>query len=195
MIELPPDIQGLIFDCDGTLADTTPMHLEAWREALQPLGINCPVDFLDSFRGLPTTDIVKRISIEFGRELDQAALTKSKTEAVQRLLPRTKAIAVVADIARKYRSKLPMSVVSGGTRSNVLTTLAAIGMVDFFQPVITHDDGFPSKPSPIPFLQAAKQMRVDVMHCVVFEDGDLGLVGAELAGMHTIDVRPFTETS
>ena len=102
-----------------------------------------------------------------------------------------KPIMTVAKIALDYRGNLPMSVVSGGTRKNVLRTLTAIGMADFFEAVITADDGLKPKPDPHMFIEAAKIMDVAPELCEVFEDGDPGLEAARAAGMPFVDVRPY----
>jgi len=97
----------------------------------------------------------------------------------------------VAKIALDFQGKLPMSVVSGGTRKNVLRTLKAIGMADFFEAVITADDGLRPKPDPQMFIEAAKRMGVSAESCQVFEDGDPGIQAARAAGMPFVDVRPY----
>jgi HAD superfamily hydrolase (TIGR01509 family) len=84
-----------------------------------------------------------------------------------------------------------MAVASGGTRDNVLLTLDVLGLADFFEAIITADDPVKPKPDPDIFLEAARRMQVEPIHCQVFEDGDAGLKAARMAGMVATDIRPF----
>lgn len=191
MIPVYDGIKGLIFDCDGTLADTMTIHTHAWQETMKRFGHNCPVDFLQPLRGMPAEEIVIRFNRTFGTDFDVKAVSDAKNSMSYEKLKTVKSIMPVAKIALDYRGKLPMSVVSGGTRKNVLRTLEAIGMADFFEAVITADDGFKPKPHPQMFIEAANQMHVVPELCEVFEDGDPGLEAARAAGMPFVDVRPF----
>ena len=191
MIPVYEDIKGLIFDCDGTLADTMTIHTHAWQETMKRFGHDCPVDFLQPLRGMPAEEIVIRFNLEFGTDFDVKAVSDEKNKMSYEKLKTVKPIMPVAKIALDYRGKLPMSVVSGGTRKNVIRTLEAIGMADFFEAVITADDGLKPKPDPRMFIEAAKKMDVAPELCPVFEDGDPGLEAARAAGMPLVDVRPY----
>lgn len=191
MIPVYEDIKGLIFDCDGTLADTMTIHTHAWQETMKRFGHDCPVDFLQPLRGMPAEEIVIRFNLEFGTGFDVKAVSDEKNKMSYERLKTVKPIMPVAKIALDYRGKLPMSVVSGGTRKNVIRTLEAIGMADFFEAVITADDGLKPKPDPRMFIEAAKKMDVAPELCQVFEDGDPGLEAARAAGMPLVDVRPY----
>ena len=191
MIPVYEDIKGLIFDCDGTLADTMTIHTHAWQETMKRFGHDCPVDFLQPLRGMPAEEIVIRFNLEFGTDFDVKAVSDEKNKMSYEKLKTVKPIMPVAKIALDYRGKLPMSVVSGGTRKNVIRTLEAIGMADFFKAVITADDGLKPKPDPRMFIEAAKKMDVAPELCQVFEDGDPGLEAALAAGMPLVDVRPY----
>jgi beta-phosphoglucomutase-like phosphatase (HAD superfamily) len=191
MISVYKGIKGLIFDCDGTLADTMTIHTHSWQETMKRLGENCPVDFLQPLRGMPAEEIVARFNRKFGTDFDVKAVSDAKNKMTYEKFKTVKPIMPVAKIALDYRGKLPMSVVSGGTRKNVLRTLKTIGMADFFEAVITADDGLKPKPDPQMFMEAAKHMQVASELCQVFEDGDPGLQAALAAGMKFVDVRPY----
>ena len=191
MISVLPGIRGLIFDCDGTLADTMALHIRSWVETLRKHGIDCPVVFLETLRGIPAEEIVIVLNEKFNLKLDPQEVAEEKDRMVFKELQYTKAIEPVAAIARDYRKKLPMAVASGGTRANVLRTLNAIGMGHFFHAVITADDHLKPKPNPDVFLESARIMGVKPELCQVFEDGDPGLEAAARAGMPAVDVRPY----
>ena len=191
MIHVFPGIRGLIFDCDGTLADTMAVHTRSWMETLKNHGFNCPTQFLETLRGMPAEEIVAVLNERYHLKLDPLEVAKEKNGRAFEELQYVKAIEPVAAIVRDYREKLPMSVASGGTRVNVLRTLKAIGLYDVFRAVITADDGFKPKPDPDMFLESARIMKVKPERCQVFEDGDLGLKAAREAGMKATDVRPY----
>ncbi len=191
MIPVYEGIKGLIFDCDGTLADTMTIHTSSWQETMKRFGHDCPVDFLQPLRGMPAEEIVTRFNRTFGTDFDVKKISDAKNKMSYERLKAVKPIMPVAEIALNFRGKLPMSVVSGGTRKNVLRTLKAIGMEDFFEAVITADDGMKPKPDPQMFMEAAKRMAVSPPLCEVFEDGDPGLDAARAAGMPFVDVRPY----
>lgn len=185
-----PGVQGLIFDCDGTLADSMPHHIQAWQEAFAELGESVSQDFLEPLKGMPDIKIVDLFNSRFGRDLDARHLLAEKHRRFRKSIPRIQPIEPVFDLARRSYGRLPMAVASGGIRDNVLRTLETIGAAALFPVVLTADDGCPPKPEPDLFLEAARRMRIPPGNCQVFEDADLGLEAARSAGMFAFDVRP-----
>ena len=191
MISVLPGIEGLIFDCDGTLADTTPIHIKAWCDTFADYGFRCPEAFLHSVKGMPAGRIVERFNRLYGHRIDPVAFARQKNDRAREKLHESQPIEPVAAIVRQNRGKLPMAVASGGTRENVLLTLEAVGFGDFFTAVLTSDDDIPPKPNPELFFEAARRMKVAAASCQVFEDGDAGLEAARRAGMAATDVRLY----
>ena len=192
MIKVPDNIKGLIFDCDGTLADTMPVHYEAWKKAIEELGREFPRDFIDSMKGAPVDVIIKLYNEKYDDNLDVEEFAEKKDHYALEKLKFVKPIEPVAEVARKYKGILPMAVVSGGREISVRTTLKAIDMEDFFPVVITANSGFKPKPDPEMFLKAAELLNMKPENCMVFEDGDYGLEAAKDARMLAFDVRPIT---
>ncbi len=190
-LEVADGIRGLIFDCDGTLADTMPFHLKAWEAAFTAAGHQVPAEFLDSLKGMAEMEIVELINERFSLDLDPTITVAAKHEVFRVLLQGVQPIAPVVELAERYRRRLPMAVASGSTRENVTTTLKKLGLSDLFSVVLTAEDVTEHKPSPAMFLKAARHLGVDPGACQVFEDGDLGLEAARRAGMTGTDVREF----
>jgi beta-phosphoglucomutase-like phosphatase (HAD superfamily) len=190
-ISIPSHIRALLFDCDGTLVDTMPLHWQAWLETLHAFGIQVSQEFLAAYRGATVTDIVAAVSRATGRTIDVESFVPRKQGRFRELLPGVQEIAQVADLARANFGKRPMAVVSGGCRRNVLASLDVTGLTHCFPVVLTSDDPFPGKPAPDILLEAARRLGVLPEHCQVFEDGDLGLDAARAAGMLATDVRPW----
>jgi HAD superfamily hydrolase (TIGR01509 family) len=189
MLPLPPGTAALLFDCDGTLADTMDLHYAAWHETLLRYGIDCPRSFIDGHAGVPTHGIVAEVNQRWGTNLDGDAITEEKeglfVEQIHRALP----IEEVLATAVAYHNKLPMAVVSGGMKEVVHATLETIGALELFPVIVTASDPVAPKPSPDVFLEAAKRLGVPAAKCHVFEDGDPGIISAQRAGMTYTDVR------
>lgn len=190
-IKIYDNVKALIFDCDGTLADTMGLHFEAWREALDESGISCEKDFFDQYAGYSSEKIVGIINTRFGSSLDVEAICRVKEANFESKLHRITPIEPVVELARASMGKLPMAVVSGGVRKNVDATLETLGLVSAFPVIITASDPIPPKPAPDIFLEAAKRLGVAPEFCQVFEDAEAGIIGAQAAGMFVTDVRQF----
>ncbi|MEN0109323.1 MAG: HAD-IA family hydrolase [Planctomycetota bacterium] len=189
MIELPDGVRGLVFDCDGTLADTMPLHKRLWDECLEGHGVRLPPGFIDAHAGKPTDVIVAIINAEHGVAIDAEAFLAEKEGRFQARIAEVGPIEPVVATARAHHGRLPMAVVSGGIRLNVDLSLAAIGAADWFPVVLTADDPIAPKPAPDLFLAAADRIGVAPERCHAFEDADAGIEAARAAGMTVTDVR------
>jgi HAD superfamily hydrolase (TIGR01509 family) len=180
---------ALIFDCDGTLADTMPAHYRAWQEVLRPTGIVFPEARFYELGGVPTRVIAGLLCQEAGQPLSADELVRSKEDAFLTQLDAILPVVKVVEIARAARGVHPMAVASGGRRSIVERTLRQIGVLDWFPVVVTAEDTVRHKPDPDIFLEAARRLAVDPAACTVYEDTEAGLEAARRAGMRAIDIR------
>ena len=185
------DYAGLIFDCDGTLADSMPIHYLAWRETMDRYGIEFSEPRFYALGGMPSDKIVATLSVEQNVAIDPARAAREKEQAflvrMHQLLP----IEPVIAVARHFRGQRPMAVASGGYRAVILEQLEQIGCGGWFNAIVTAEDTPRHKPEPDVFLLAAERLGVPATHCLVYEDSDLGLRAAAAAGMDVIDVRHF----
>jgi HAD superfamily hydrolase (TIGR01509 family) len=188
-IVVPHYIKGLIFDCDGTLVDSMPLHMRSWEYIITAHGGAWDPDFFFDKKGMPEETIVSLYNRQFARTLDPGETVRSKHEYFLAHAGELQPIPHVIDIAFRYHGKLPMAVASGGTRKIVTHELKALRINELFSTVLTADDDVKPKPAPDIFLEAARRMQVVPAHCQVFEDGDLGLEAARIAGMLPTDVR------
>ena len=189
-IEVPAGVRGLVFDCDGTVADTMPLHYQAWVAALGGHGAEMSEAVFYELAGIPTEGIVAILNDRHGHAMDPAAVAEVKDGLFEEMIPQVTAIEPVVAIVRRYAGKLPMAVASGGTRALVGKTLSALGLLDCFAAVVTADDVRNGKPAPDIFLEAARRIGVPPEHCCGFEDAELGLQAVRAAGMVAVDIRP-----
>lgn len=183
------DVAALIFDCDGTLADTMPLHFIAWQNVMTGYGFEFDEDLFYSLGGQPTDRIVDKLAKEQAIDVDVMQVTHEKEAAFLELIDQVEPIEAIVNVARKYHGKLPMGVGSGGQRAVVKQILETLGVESLFDCVVGSEDTDRHKPEPDVFLEVASRLNVDATKCLVYEDADLGVEAARRAGMKCFDVR------
>ena len=191
LIKIGNDIKGLIFDCDGTLVDSMPTHWEAWLDTFAEYNLECPISYLEQHAGVPIKETLLSYlrDYEISTIIDVDEFIARKHKKSQEKMYDVRPIEEVVDVVHRFNEILPMSVASGGSLDNVLISLKAINLEGIFTIIITSNDPIPGKPNPDIFLHAAQRMNVNPEHCLVFEDGDMGIIAAQRAGMKFFDVR------
>ncbi len=193
LIEIPSHIRGLVFDCDGTIADTMPLHYRSWLEVLGPDAEKFPEALFYELAGMPTIDIIHLLNERHGCHLDPEVTRRRKSETFLRMLPEVRPIEPVVRLIREHAGKLPMAVATSGTRGSCQKTLEALGLLPLFQAIVTADDVARGKPAPDLFLVAAQKLGLRPEECLAFEDADLGIEAACAAGMDVVDIRPLVQ--
>jgi len=195
--EIKPGIKGLIFDLDGTLADTMPYHFRAWQKACRKFGAEMENEFLRRHTGSPgwiiAEEIIKKYGLNDGVTAEQ--IVGEKFIEFYKLQHLIKPIAPVTSIVRRYHTILPMAVGTGGHRDAVERTLEITELRSYFDIVITANDVDNFKPHPETFLRCAEMMKIEPQYIEVFEDGELGLEAARRAGMIATDVRSWYDSN
>lgn len=185
----PKAFEGLIFDCDGTLADTMPLHFIAWQRVMTGYGFSFDEDLFYSLGGKPTDRIVSELSIAQQIEVDVQRVTEEKEAAFVEMLGEVQPIDIIVAIAHEHYGKLPLGVGSGGQRDVVHQILKQLSLESVFDCVVGSEDTARHKPEPDVFLEVAKRLNVKPENCLVYEDADLGVEAARRAGMKCFDVR------
>ncbi len=189
--------RALIFDCDGTLADTMPVHYRAWTAMLAEHGLVLSEEQFYGTAGMPSAAIIVRLAHEQGVTLEPGAaeaMSLDKEHRYVALIDEVHAIAEVLAVAEHYRGVLPLAVASGGDRWVVERTLRTIGVFEWMDAMVGAEDTERHKPEPDVFLEAARRLGVAPTACTVFEDSDLGLQAGRRAGMQAVDIRPWRGT-
>ena len=184
--------RALIFDCDGTLADTMPLHWQAWQTIQRRHSFEFPEERFYALGGVPSRDILAMLKAEQRLELNPIAVALEKEETYLALMDQVEPIHTVVEIARAHRGRLPMAVASGGTRRIIELVLQHLHIRDLFGAVVTSEDVQRQKPAPDIFLEAAGRLGIEPGLCRAYEDTDLGLQAIRSAGMEAVDVRECT---
>lgn len=194
--DISPGVKGLIFDLDGTLANTMPWHYQAWKKACLRFGIVMDSAFLQAHTGAPGWKIAEDIIDHSGMKgkVSVDDIMQVKLEEFFTIQHNVTPIEPVIALVHKYYGRMPMSVGTGGHREAVEKTLEIIGIRQYFDIIVTANDVKQHKPHPETFLKCAELMNVPPEECEVFEDGDLGIEAATRAGMVATDVRTWYDS-
>jgi len=182
-------IQAIIFDCDGTLADTMPLHFAAWTEISAQFNVELSEQNFYAWGGQPTRMVAERLVKQSGSSSSVEDIALAKEQAFERMIHDVEPIEPIATIVRENFGRIPLAVASGAVRRICVKILEHINLLDCFNTIVTSEDVAAQKPDPEIFLQAADRLRVDRRHCLVYEDADLGIEAARNAGMQWIDIR------
>ena len=182
------NFRAYLFDLDGTIADGMPAHFIAWTDALKAHGGAMTEQLFYELGGVPPLKVVKLLNERFGYTMDPEAVVADKEAQFLLGVEHIKPIASVLAHITAQHGKLPMAIVSGSPRENILKTLTALQLLDKFEVIVGAEDYAHGKPDPEPFLTAAKQLNIAPADCLVFEDADAGISSAEAAGMKWVRV-------
>lgn len=190
-MELTPPagiFRAYLFDCDGTIVDSMPLHYNAWRSALAEWDCAFDETLFYSWGGRPVREIISALNSQNGLDMPVDAVAARKESLYLAQLPELKVIpAVVEHIDAQY-GRIPLAVVSGSRRDSVVGSLSKLKLLDKFQTLVCAEDYKNGKPAPDAFLLAAERLGVPPQECLVFEDTDLGIEAATAAGMASVRV-------
>ena len=195
LLDIDPKAKGLIFDLDGTISDTMPIHYIAWRNAAARYGIDFTVELFDQLAGIPLYPTVEKLNEIFNQNIDPKEMGDAKEEEYENNMHLAKPVDPVVDVIKKYHGKIPMSVGTGGLKRLAKKSLELIDLDKYFDIVVAYEDVNNYKPHPETFLRCAELMGVSPTDCQVFEDGILGMQAANTAGMMVVDVTKYYEVT
>jgi beta-phosphoglucomutase-like phosphatase (HAD superfamily) len=199
-LTLPPGpFKAYLFDCDGTIADSMPLHYVAWKQALGEWSCEFPEDVFYAWGGMPAAEIVATLARQQGLSMPAEEVARRKELLYYDLLPQLHAVPEVLEQIElnwaRNGSRIPMAVVSGSTHDSVTKSLEILGLMGRFETLVCAGDYTRSKPDPEPFLVAAGRLNVAPRDCLVFEDTDMGVQAATAAGMASVKIlQPWERT-
>jgi beta-phosphoglucomutase family hydrolase len=189
MKNLHHEYDGLIFDLDGTLADTMPTHFVAWSQSMAEHGLVLSEERFYALGGVPASEIIELLAKEQGKVVDAVAIAEAKEALFMGLLASVQPVASVQAIAEFHREHLPMAIATGSPKWVAERILKSLGIRDWFAAVVGSECVANSKPAPDAYLRAAELLGVDPQRCHAFEDTALGIQAAQNAGMAVVDIH------
>ena len=190
-LELPEGKFGAyLFDCDGTIVDSMPLHYKAWKQILSEWNCEFSEERFYAWGGMPIVEIISTLNKEYGLSMPVETLAARKESLYFELLPELKPVPEVVEHIFDQHGKIPLAVVSGSTRDSVVASLTALRLLDRFDALVCAGEYRNSKPHPEAFLLAAEKLGVPPNACLVFEDTDMGIEAATAAGMKSARVPP-----
>ena len=190
-LEIPRgDFSAYLFDCDGTIADSMPLHYMAWKQALGEWDCEFDEQLFYEWGGMPIVEIVATLNRQRGLRMPVEQVAHRKENLYFRLLPQLKAVPEVLEHIEARHGQVPFAVVSGSALDSVTASLTRLGLLDRFDTLVCAGDYQRSKPHPEGFLLAASRLGVAPRSCLVFEDTAMGIEAATSAGMASVKVPP-----
>lgn len=183
------DYAAFLYDCDGTLADSMPKHLQCYVDVAATYGVSLDPSIVTEMAGCPVGKVVEEINRRYHCNFDVELFSKQKNELFySKYLDQVLPIEFVTEHLKAHAGKVRIAVVSGGVRSVVSKMLEVIGVADLVEYTVCAGETPKGKPFPDPFLAAATYFDVAPEKCMVFEDGDSGIASAKAAGMSWVRI-------
>lgn len=184
--------RAYLFDCDGTIVDSMPLHYVAWKTTLAEYNCVYEEKLFYAWGGRPIREIIKLLNEMQSLSMPVEEVAERKEKLYHTLLPTLKGIPEVIEHIDAQHGKIPFAVVSGSRRSSVVGALESVGLLHKFDTLVCAEDYKKGKPEPDCFLLAAERLGVKPEECLVFEDTELGIEAATAAGMPSVKVPlPF----
>lgn len=180
--------RAYLFDCDGTIVDSMPLHYIAWKKSLAEWNCEFEEHLFYSWGGMPVVEIIAALNERNGLNMPVETVARRKESLFHKQLPQIKAIPEVLEHIEAQHGRIPFAVVSGSRRSSVVGSLNALGILDKFDTIVSAEDYTNAKPAPDAFLLATDRLGVAPEDCLVFEDTALGIQAATAAGMASVRV-------
>jgi len=182
-LEINPKAEALIFDLDGTLADTMPVHFWAYKNILSSYGIDFTPELFVTLAGVPAIQTIEKLNHQFGTKMIPEEVGHFKEAEYEKIMHKMKPVTPVIDLVKKYYGKMPMAVGTGGYTRLAWKTMEILGLDKYIDILVSSNDITHPKPHPETFLKCAELMGVAPAVCEVFEDADLGIQAAKSGGM------------
>jgi HAD superfamily hydrolase (TIGR01509 family) len=185
-----PKVSGLIFDMDGVLIDSEPLHLIAYQELLEEFGICFSEEDNRPYIGRTDLELSQQLIALHNLPIEALHLVQKKEKILARLFETQLVLrpGVIKVLEHAKSISLPVAVASSATLPTIQLVVQALDIATYFQTLTSGDEVAHGKPAPDVFLLAAERISVLPINCLVIEDSFNGIVAAKSAGMHCIAI-------
>ncbi len=188
-LKLPDgEFAAYLFDLDGTVADSMPVHFIAWTQAIAEHGGQFPEELFYAMGGIPLHRTVELLNERFGSSMHPSAVVERKEALYLTMIDQVQPVAAVLKVIEAAAGQIPFAIVSGSPKDSIARTLQTLGLTHHFPVIVGAEDYTHGKPAPEPFLRAAELLGIAPERCLVFEDADAGIESARAAGMEVVRV-------
>jgi HAD superfamily hydrolase (TIGR01509 family) len=188
-LRMESNFQGIIFDLDGTLADTEPFHMRAWLDVLAGQGLTFDEHWFEQWIGLPDRFLADSVVAEYGLKTSAMELRDMKSLAYQQIAAvSARLYPQVEDGLKTLGAGLKLGIATNSSREDAAAVFTATRVNNYFQAVVTADDVQQLKPSPDCYLLAAERIGLDPARGLAVEDSIAGVQAAKKAGLYTLAV-------
>ncbi|WP_158749569.1 HAD family phosphatase [Acidobacterium sp. S8] len=188
-LKLPEgQFKAYLFDCDGTIVDSMPLHYVAWKKVLGEWDCEFEEEFFYSLGGMPVAEIIATLNEKNGLAMPVEHVMRNKENLYYEILPQLTVVPEVLEHIDDQYGQIPFAVVSGSTRDSVTASLKMLNLLDRFETLVCAGDYTKSKPDPEGYLMAADRLGVAPKDCLVFEDTEMGIQAATAGGMASVRI-------
>src|SRR3989344_6720030 len=184
--------KAIIFDLEGTLADTEPLHLKAHKRALADFGIKINEDdYIKEGAYKKSSDFYFKMSLKYNAEITETDLRKIKEEKKRYYLDLINEVTLypgVTELLESLKQNYKLAIASATTREIIFKILSNAKIVNLFDVIISGEDVLKNKPSPDIYLKSSEDLEISPSLCVVVEDSETGVQSAKSANMKCIAV-------
>jgi beta-phosphoglucomutase len=192
-------IRAVVFDFDGVIANSEPLHLLAFQDVLVGEGVTLHEDeYYESYLGFDDVGVFRTVGRHRGRTWDRAAIAALVDRKATRMEELERARSVLfpgaAAAIERLSGRYSLAIASGALKPEILRVLEHAALTRHFQTIVSAEDTPASKPAPDPYALAVTRLAgaigasLDARDCVAIEDSRWGLESARAAGLHTIGI-------
>ena len=178
-------IKAVIFDMDGLLADTEPLHFQAWEETLEKYGIKLTKNVFIKCVGVGNHKTALYLKRKYKLKAGTEYLVKEKKGIYHKIIKNAKTRKCARELVKKIEKNFIIAIASTSKFEDVSIVLKRIGLINHFNVIVT-GDGLKVKPFPDIYLKTAKTIGINPKECVAVEDAAVGVIAAKRAGMYCI---------